>query len=253
MDSRHINSGSNRESLCEISSRSQIVALLHSIQARNPLVTLAIPERAESFVTSVLDLDEEQNTLVVDGSPNRILNEALVEAERISFETTLDKVRILFSSTCISSCLYDGRPALLLKIPDRLVRLQRREFYRVPTPLVDPVRCVIPLTEELGHGAVTLPILDISCGGIAVIEEKQVLDETIGRQYDDCRIELPGVATVVTGLQVRDCEELVLANGKRRRRVGLKFVNLSNSMLAAVQRYIMKLEREQNARLSRLA
>jgi c-di-GMP-binding flagellar brake protein YcgR len=220
---------------------------------RNPLVTLAIAERAESFVTSVLDLSEDENALVVDSSPNRFLNEALVEAERVSFETSLDKVRILFSSTCMSTCLHEGRPALLLEIPDRLVRLQRREYYRVPTPLVDPLRCVIPLPEELGCRAVTLPLLDISCGGIAVMEEKPVLDEAVGRQYDACRIELPGIGTVVTGLQVRDSQELVLANGKRRRRIGLKFVNLSNAMLAAVQRYIMKLEREQNARTSGLA
>jgi c-di-GMP-binding flagellar brake protein YcgR len=43
-----------------------------------------------------------------------------------------------------------------------------------------------------------------------------------------------------------------LANGKRKRRLGLEFVGLPSSMLAAVQRYIMKLEREQNARKSGL-
>jgi c-di-GMP-binding flagellar brake protein YcgR len=57
---------------------------------------------------------------------------------------------------------------------------------------------------------------------------------------------------VITALKVRDCQEVVLANGKRKRRLGLEFVGLPSSMLAAVQRYIMKLEREQNARKSGL-
>lgn len=252
MDSRDANPGSSRESLCEIRSRSQIIALLHSIQARNPLVNIATADKTDAFVTSLLDVDEPQNALVVDAPPNKRLNEKLVRADRVSFETTLDKVRISFSSTCIASCLHDGRPALLLEIPVRLVRLQRREFYRVATPVVEPVRCVIPLPDDLGSGVVKLRLLDISCGGVAVTEENQILDETIGRQYDDCRIELPGVATVITALKVRDCQEVVLANGKRKRRLGLEFVGLPSSMLAAVQRYIMKLEREQNARKSGL-
>jgi c-di-GMP-binding flagellar brake protein YcgR len=98
-----------------------------------------------------------------------------------------------------------------------------------------------------------LSLIDISCGGIAIIEERQVLDETPGRQYDNCRIELPSIGTIVTGLQVRACGEVVLPSGKRKRRLGLEFVNLPPAMLAAVQRYIMKLERDQIARTSGLA
>jgi hypothetical protein len=43
-------------------------------------------------------------------------------------------------------------------------------------------------------------------------------------------------------------QELTYPNGKSIRRVGCMFVDLPNATLAAVQRYITKLEREQNAR-----
>jgi len=244
--------GSNRDSLCEIRSPAQIISLLHSIQDRNQLVTLALSDRTASFVTSVLNVNEAENVLAVDRAPNSVLNSKFAGAERVYFETTLDKIRIFFSSTCLAACLHEGRPALLLKVPDRLVRLQRREFYRIATPLVEPVRCVIPVPAELGYDHVTLTLVDISCGGLAILDEKKVLDETIGRQYDNCRITLPGAGTLITALQVRDCRDVVLPSGKRKRRLGLEFINLPAAALAAIQRYIMKLERTQNARMSGL-
>jgi len=252
MEESNTRSGSEHESLYEIHSRSQIVALMRGIQSHNQLVTLTAFGGAHAFVTSILDVDDKQNVLVLDSAPSEELNRRFIDAARVSLDTTFEKVRIFFSSTCIDSCMHEGRPALLIAIPSSLVRLQRREFYRIATPMATPVRCAIPLPGDLGHGVVTLSLVDISCGGVAVIEDKQVLDETIGRKYENCRIELPGVSTVWTALQVRDCQEVVLPNGKRKRRLGFEFVNLPTAMLAAVQRYIMKLERDQNARKSGL-
>jgi c-di-GMP-binding flagellar brake protein YcgR len=252
MESSSRISESDQESPYEVHSRSQIVALMRSIRDRNQLVTLTICGSTDTFVTSILDVKDEQNVLVLDSAPSDVLNRRFVAADRVSLETTLERIRIFFSSTCIDTCIHGERPALLLEVPTSLVRLQRREFYRIATPMADPVRCAIPLPEDLGHGVVTLSLVDISCGGVAVLEERQVLDETIGRRYENCRIELPGVSTVWTALQLRDCQEVVMPNGKRKRRLGFEFVNLPTAMLAAVQRYIMKLERDQNARTSGL-
>jgi c-di-GMP-binding flagellar brake protein YcgR len=226
---------------------------MEEVRSHNQLVTLTMTDRGGSIVTSILGLDEDQDALILDAAPHQVLNNAFIEADLVSFETTLERIRITFTSTCIASCVHEGRPALLLEIPDHIVRLQRREYYRIATPLVEPVRCVIPLPEDVGRGVVVLSLVDISCGGLAVMDEKQILDATVDRQYDNCRIDLPGISTVFTALQVRDCQEVVLPNGKRKRRLGFEFVNLNTAMLAAVQRYIMKLERQQNARTSGLA
>jgi c-di-GMP-binding flagellar brake protein YcgR len=253
MERSNAKSGSEYESRYEIHSSSQIVALMRGIQRHNQLVTLTIVGGTDAFVTSILEIDDQQNVLVLDSAPSEQLNRKFIDAEIVFLETTFEKVRISFSSTLIDACVHEGRPALLMEIPASLVRLQRREFYRIATPRADPVRCSIPVPEYLGNGVVTLSLVDISCGGVAaMVDDGQVLDETIGRQYENCRIDLPGVSTVWTGLQIRGSQEIVLPNGRRRRRLGFEFVNLPAAMLAAVQRYIMKLEREQNAKASGL-
>jgi c-di-GMP-binding flagellar brake protein YcgR len=55
---------------------------------------------------------------------------------------------------------------------------------------------------------------------------------------------LPSTGPINVTLQIRNSQELVLLNGKTNRRIGCQFINLSNSVLSGVQRYIMKLERE---------
>jgi flagellar brake protein len=40
----------------------------------------------------------------------------------------------LFFVAHVDTCLYENLPAFRIAIPDSLIRLQRREFYRVPTP-----------------------------------------------------------------------------------------------------------------------
>ena len=57
---------------------------------------------------------------------------------------------------------------------------------------------------------------------------------------------------MTTSLQVRNHVEIKLANGKTSRRVGCEFVNISRGNLAAVQKYITRLERERNARIAGL-
>jgi len=114
------------------------------------------------------------------------------------------------------------------------------------------VRVAIALPPELGGGSTTFPLADISCGGIAILDNKMILGDAIGRNYLDCKIDLPEVGQVATSLQIRNSLDLTLLNNKTNRRLGCEFVNISRGMLSYVQRYITKLERERNARIAGL-
>jgi c-di-GMP-binding flagellar brake protein YcgR len=233
----------------QVHSRREVIALLRAMQERNQLVSMHAGG-AEPVVTSVLDVDEEANLVVIDRAPSQTGNQRIIDSDNISFETVLDNIRILFFTGEMKSCIFEDQPALCMAIPPSLIRLQRREHYRVPTPVVNPLRCTIqiPRDSDGGQTTVALPLQNVSGGGIAIIDEKRILDNTIGRTYKDCRIDLPGGSLVVATLEIRNSVDLNLPNGKSIRRIGCLFVQLPRPMLAAVQRYITKLERERNAR-----
>lgn len=237
----------------EIGSRREIIALLRNIRDKNQLIRMLIQGESDVCVTSILDVDPDTDTVILDRSINREQNERIVRAQRISFETSLDKIRILFASDDISEATFENGAALKMALPVTMIRLQRREFYRMATPVSNPVRAIVPMPEEMGGGTAIFPLADISCGGIAILDNKLVLGNTIGADYENVRIDLPEIGTVTTTLQVRNSVELTLLNNKTNRRLGCSFVNISRANLAMVQRYITKLERERNARIAGLS
>ncbi len=234
----------------QVNSRREIVTLLRALQERKQILTMHADGGADSVITTVLELEEDSGIVVIDRSPSNAVNERMLEGENIAFETVLDNIRILFFAPRLSECIYGDLPALCIDLPTNVVRLQRREHYRVPTPIANPIRCTIQIPQEDGNrtSTIVVPLQNVSGGGIAIVDEKRLLDNTVGRVYHDCRIDLPGGTLVVATLQIRNCYDTTLPNGKTSRRIGCLFVDLPKPMLAAVQRYITKLEREQNAR-----
>lgn len=236
----------------QIHSRREIIALLRNISEQRQFVNMVSDDGKAAITTSILEVDTVADGVILDCAQREHINVQILNSERLMFETALEKIRIVFFSKRVAQCIYAGAPALMIPIPESLTRLQRREFYRVPTPLANPVSCTIKIPHPIGHEpcSVTMVLQNVSGGGIALIDEHAVLDQTIGRIYENCRIELPG-STVVVSLELRNAQEIRLANGKHIRRLGCLFIDLPYTMLTAVQRYITKLEREQNARIDK--
>jgi flagellar brake protein len=237
----------------EVESRREVISLLRSIGEKNQLIRMLISGESDVCVTSILDVDPDTNSVILDCSINKEQNHRIVLARRVSFETSLDKIRILFRSDSVQETTFENGPALRIDIPESMIRLQRREYYRMATPVSNPVRVVIPMPLELGGGTNIFPLADISCGGIAILDNKLLLGNTIGNSYPNCRLELPDIGPVTTSLQIRNSLDMTLLNAKTNRRLGCAFVDISRGNLANVQRYITKLERERNARIAGLS
>jgi flagellar brake protein len=252
MDTQHIENegGSEELSRYQVVSRREIISILRALSNHNQLVRMQVDNGSEAIMTSVLGVEEDSNLVVVDCARSATVNQKIAAGRRFSFDTSIESIRILFSAEKMDLCEYDGREAFMLPLPKSVVRLQRREYYRVATPVVNPVRCTIRIQNEEDKPAQLLafPLQNVSGGGIGIIDENKVLDDTIGRVYKDCKIDLPGGTLVIASLEIRNSFEVKLSNGKTIRRIGCLFVDLPSAMLSAVQRYITKLERDQAAR-----
>jgi c-di-GMP-binding flagellar brake protein YcgR len=245
--------GTENRSPFQIESRREILALLRGLKEHNQLVSMMINGGSEAFITSVLEVNDVTNLITIDSVQNSSGNQRVVEAPRVFFEGLLDKISIQFVASNLQPTSFDGRPALQFPLPPSLIRLQRREYYRISTPLSNPILCMIPVEQESQIVFEKLPLFDISCGGISVLDEKRTLTAVIGQIYENCQIDLPSIGKINLKLQIRNSQEVPLLNGKTTRRIGCQFIDLSSGVLASIQRYIMKLERERNAKLNGLA
>lgn len=233
----------------EVSSSREILMLLRRIGEQCQLVRILVGNESDTCLSSILDVDPDSGKLTLEASIDSEQNQRILNAGRLFFETSLDKVRILFATDAVRPASFGGRAAFVMALPPSLIRLQRREFYRMTTPISNPVRVTIPLPVHLGSGFAVFPLADISGGGVALLDNKLQLDHQIGHSFADCRIDLPEFGPVLTGLQVRNFQDMTLLNNKTNRRIGCQFVGLSRAAEALLQRYITKLERERKVRL----
>ncbi len=231
----------------QVYSKREITSILRGIMETTQLVRMVFNKGTETIVTTILEVDEKTGTVYVDCGKNREQNQRIVDSDNISFETTLDRIRILFFSRYLDGCLHENRAAFCFAIPETLVRVQRREFYRVQA-----LRERVRFTYEAADGPkeTTLFLRDISAGGVGLFDEELSLDSTTGKVYEGCKIVLGPKRTVTVNLQVRNSQEAKAPNGNKFRRIGCQFVGMPNSTLMTLQRYITKLERDQNAKAS---
>jgi c-di-GMP-binding flagellar brake protein YcgR len=227
-----------------VQSKKEIAYILRAIMQKNELVTAYFNRGGSFILTSLLEVDAENGMLVMDVGAEEVLNRKLLEAEKVIFVTYQDRVRVQFNAGRVEEVQFQGRRAFRVPFPRELLKLQRREFYRIPTPIGKPLVCTIPL--ESG-AKLEVNIADISIGGIGIIlppgDERFVRDA----QFHGCHFVLPDIGTIVATLQVRNVYDLTLKNDVKTRRAGCQFVKLPANMQSMIQRYIIKLERERRA------
>lgn len=222
-----------------VTSRREIQALLRNICTQKSRILIQAGGRP---VTSVTALSCDGSTLILDRPLTREQNDSIMKAGVVTFDTSLDNIRIVFDSSRMREVDHQGEPAFAVEVPERMIRLQRREFYRVATPVIYPVLVSIPVPKVTDGEPIAFSLADISCGGICLLDNQLALGANVGRVYTRCRIELPDVGVVTTGLQVRNTATTTLLNNRTNSRLGCQFVDMSGAHLSMVQRYVTRRE-----------
>lgn len=233
----------------------EIVSVLRTLVQKGAMITAYFDQGKSFLLTALLSVNLEKDEIILDVSNDKEMNSRALHADKFIFTTAIDKVKVQFSLSRLSANHYEGRPAFRGALPDSLLRLQRREYFRLSTPTAHPVKCVISMMHADGSPLMaTTQLLDISGGGAGLLvpPDQAGLYEK-GAILDNCKIMLPEEGLLVTTLSVRDVFDVTTKGGHRYFRAGCEFIKLPGAHLTMIQRYITRVERERKARLSGLA
>lgn len=222
--------------------RLEILRILRGMTKRHEMVSAFFNGGKELLLTSIIEVDAENNSLVLDYGSSEALNKRILTSERIIFVSALDRVKIQFAATHIELATFEGGNAFRIALPDQVLQLQRREYYRLATPIITPLLCLFPLKDG---SSVEVPLSDIGAGGIGIIISLDA-EATLkaGEAFPGCRIILPGLGVLEATLRIQGTFETTLKNGATALRAGCQFEDLRPAMESMIQRYIIKLERE---------
>ncbi|MCC8997252.1 MAG: flagellar brake protein [Nitrosomonas sp.] len=223
-------------------SRIEIIYILREIMQSESLVTLYFGKENSFILTSILGVDSDNDRIIIDCGVDEKTNQRALNHENLLLVTRQNKIKIEFVCTEIKKIQFEGRDAFSVNIPDSLLRIQRRDNFRISTPLAKPIKCVIPIMMENRATNAEVTLLDISCGGIGAIDKQNTLHLEPGSVYINCQIALPEIGVLSTTIKVKNTNEIKSQTGNVYQRVGCEFIDLPPKTEALIQRYIIKQE-----------
>lgn len=207
-------------------------------------VTVRSGDSDTTLLTTILEVFPDKGMFIFDMGQVPKINARIGSSKRLFFDANPHQVEIRFASTKATSAKYQGDQVFAAPIPEILYRVQRREFFRVDTPILNPITCQIPG----GTGVKIYELFDISIGGIGVNDPHYQIDSTLSvfDVIENCILHIPEFGDIKLDLEIRSAYE------KRRgvktiRRFGFAYKELSSVHMTAIQRYINRRQMEKRA------
>lgn len=232
----------------------EIQFYLNQLIARRSLLTAYIDDGRSFFLTSLVAIDQATGTLFLDPSNADASHADVTASRQITLVTNLDRVKIQIRLPSLRRDQYHGHPILAASLPKQLLRLQRREYFRLEPPLSAPILCQLATRDTAGQQQIfDLYLSDISGGGVSLIGPLDIAAHfPRDAQFPQCRLDIPDEGVIQVNLRVRKTVEMSGRDGRHNLRIGCEFVNLPGNRLAFIERYIARIERERKARDSGL-
>ncbi len=227
----------------------EIRFILRGLIEGRALVSVYFGPTGDFMLSTLLALSEDQSQLFLDWGADEAMNAKVASSDAITCTTQLDKVKIQFTLGAATPFDLSGARSFRARVPDAILRLQRREYYRLATPATQGVKCsIVVTTDSRSELRVEATVLDISGGGLAVMVPPEGAVFEPDRELHNCRINLPEIGVIETKMRVRNVFRISATDGRPMLRAGCQFIHLPDSQVSMIQRYILRVERGRTVR-----
>jgi c-di-GMP-binding flagellar brake protein YcgR len=232
---------SDKDEQYRITSPREIEFVLQSIVKSGSRIALYYSNTNEFILTHLLAVDA--SGLWLEQRPDSDENTPVLTSDRLIFVSSHAQVKVQFVADGAVSATYKKMPAFFIELPESIYRLQRREYYRLITPVSNPLLCIIPGEQAVARQGHEVTIMDISGGGVGLTCAEQNLELIPGKTYENCKIDLHDIGEFIGTIEVKNLAVLSLPSGQTVRRAGCEFKNLDGTSTIMLQRYVTAMQR----------
>ena len=222
-----------------LTSRAAIIQKLRQLGKSKNNITAHFGGGKYSLLTQVVEVLADKDLVVLDYGSNEATNKKLLKSKHVVFKTQHEGVTAQFNTNFLQKAKLHGKPAFACAIPDSLLWVQRREFYRVRIPLRDKVFCELIHNEDI---LVPYPVVDISIAGLAIQVEELKYNIEPGMIFNGTRLILPDEDAGLVNLEIMNQLPMKQDDPEGSQRFGCQFHNISTDISAKIQRYIYDIE-----------
>ncbi|CAH2780666.1 MAG: hypothetical protein CBARDCOR_3287 [uncultured Caballeronia sp.] len=223
-----------------ISSPLEIGGLLRSLYHRLDSLTAKFSDW--HAITRILDVDIAARTFISYWNTNQIEYEAALDADPWIFRATTRGIRMEFPVGGVQSIVFEEKPVFQSRFQSVLLCRQRREYFRVQTPVPDPYLCSGSLASCERFRA---EIVDLSLSEVALrMADDHLGNLETGSVVRDAQLHFTCQSPISLDIQFVSHRELNGIAGSSRFILGFKFLSLPGHTENVLQRLIARLELE---------
>ena len=233
-----------------IRSKREMLSILQNIADQGARIALFYGSGKSFILTTMLGANDHGMWLDVGPFPPE--NKQVLLSDKITFVSSHQHVKIQFEAHDIQNDMFENNEAFYIELPEFLLRIQRREFFRTPVPPKPVVRCVIPIQPENPDDPVIMravQLIDISGGGVGLLcgEHEAIL--VPDKVFPDYQISIPDIGVLKVTIEVRNGINFTTRSNVVNKRVGCHFIGLDAQTNITLQLYITRLQSESLVKL----
>ncbi len=217
-----------------------ILSVLNGLAHRRETVTVYFNSGQQFILTAILSA--RPDGLVFDLGGDTRINRLFEKAQQCTFVAFPDGIRVQFSGLAPQRFLWGDSEAFWVPIPERIIRLQRRNSYRVIVPFAQKMKT--HLWNQQHQLILESTVHDLSVTGFGIIIEG-AHTVTVDTPIANAVIELPNKNILESPAWVRHVTSLD-RSGNGKFLLGLSFNALSHNMDVQAQKAILNIEYERH-------
>lgn len=226
----------------------EIVLALRRLEREQTPVLFSFGGEGDVVHTRVIEVAADGRTMAFEWGQTDEQSQQVLDAGTVAVQAELDNVRLHFAvEPSLGRVQY--LKAFTSRVPDLMMRVQRREYYRLTIEPDDGVECVVELRHPDGSPRpAPASIVDLSGGGMS-FRLPLLLGAQLRLQAELAvpRLELPGAGELSTRVRIRNLFRSHGDDGQSWVRAGCEFLDLRVGHIAQVQRFIGHIERARRA------
>lgn len=220
-----------------------IINKLSVLRKNKCLLTVNFGDGDDSFITTILDINKENNTIVFYHGPQKDLIERLFHSDSISFKTEYLGIKIAFEGKGMTEICHDGASAFTMPVPTAILWIEAREYYRVKLPIPASSYCQLVMN---GPEPITLALCDISISGFSIFNDSSEFSQLMrsGNSFSQCRLILGDLGEGAVSFVIRHKYTMKQQDLKKIEKIGCQFTEITPEFENIIQRYMLQIERE---------
>jgi c-di-GMP-binding flagellar brake protein YcgR len=226
-----------------IQNQRQIISNLVLLLKQKCLIRARFGENNESYITTLLGINEESNTVFLDYGPKDYINNQIVNAEKVIFETEYKGIKVSFIGWALKKTTHKGDPLFSMSIPKTLFWMERREYHRVKIPLSKPSYCQLILEDQEPFN---IKLNDLSLSGFAILDQNEDIfnQMVVGTTIEQGKLVLFEKGEYAVSFEIRYNHIVNPDKLQKTQKNGCRFIRLSRLAEDAIQGYMQKIQRE---------